>query len=181
MQYGWPYITLINSHFQLWRKSLAMQQLTTPPKLNPSTSCSGSHSSLTSSTCTHCHQDMWIPLQFPLHHITFVPTSLLFTFSAWKIYWKRLTHHFHSSTYTIDPLTTLYSQNWVGFCSQAASPTLVNFSLRHVSICDAATDHYHDHYPRLTLRPFISKVFFHFKNLFLCPSIVSLISIQQLT
>ena len=34
----------------LWRKSPTIQQLTTLPKLNQTTSCSGSHSSLTSST-----------------------------------------------------------------------------------------------------------------------------------
>ena len=53
IQYCQPYIALINSHFQLWRKSPAIQQLTALPTHNPTTSCSGSHSNLTSSIDTH--------------------------------------------------------------------------------------------------------------------------------
>ena len=48
-QYRRPYITPINSLYQLRRKF----PLTALPKLNPPTPCSGSHSSLTSYTCTH--------------------------------------------------------------------------------------------------------------------------------
>ena len=42
-----PYMSLVNSPAQLYRKSPAIQQLATLPKLHPPTSCSGS---LTSST-----------------------------------------------------------------------------------------------------------------------------------
>ena len=49
----WPYVTHKNSPYQFVRKSLAIQQLTALPTRNPPSSCSGSHSSLTSSTGTH--------------------------------------------------------------------------------------------------------------------------------
>ena len=53
IQYFWSYITHISSPFQPYQKSFAIQQLTSLHKLNPPTSCSDSHSSLTSYICTH--------------------------------------------------------------------------------------------------------------------------------
>ena len=53
IQYCWPCLTPISSPFQLERKPPAMQQLTTLTRPNSCTSCSGSYSSLTSSTCSH--------------------------------------------------------------------------------------------------------------------------------
>ena len=53
LPYCQPYITLINSPFQLSMKSSTMLQLTTLPKLMPTAYHPGSHSSLTSTTCTH--------------------------------------------------------------------------------------------------------------------------------
>ena len=53
IQYYRPYIALLDSPFQLWRKSPAIQKLTALPKLSLPTSCSGSYCSLTSSTSTH--------------------------------------------------------------------------------------------------------------------------------
>ena len=49
------------------------------PQALPEHICSGSHSSL--NRHSPCHQDMSIPIQFPLHHITFLPAPLPLQYS----------------------------------------------------------------------------------------------------
>ena len=53
IQYCWPYIILVYRPFRLYRQFSTIPQLTALPELNPPTSCSGSHNSLSSCTCTH--------------------------------------------------------------------------------------------------------------------------------
>ena len=99
------------------RKLHFIQHPTTFLKLNSPKSCSGSHSSLTSSTPTSspCHPDMQALLLFPVHHITFFPAPLtlnkfLHVFCM-QNFSKTFGHPLQSTTFNLDPLTTLYTQN----------------------------------------------------------------------
>ena len=91
-----------------------------------------------------------------LHCLSNIP----FTFSAYKIYCNLRSHPFHSDISTKDPLTTVYTQNWVSLYSQAVDPKWVNVTFTYLVFW------------RLTSKPLLSKASFHFKNLFLSPSIV---------
>ena len=53
-------------------------------------------------------------------------------FPASIISWILCGHPFHSGTSTMDPLTTLYEQNRISLCSQAAYPTWVHLSCRQL-------------------------------------------------
>ena len=81
-------LALHNSYeqaFEPWSKSPAIQQLTAFPELNPPTSCYGSHSSLTCSTCTQPVTKIcefpYTSLLFPLHHISILQTPLPLQYS----------------------------------------------------------------------------------------------------
>ena len=117
------------------------------PKLSPPTTCSGSHSSLTSSTGTHPVTKI---CEFPycIHFITLL-FSLLHCLSnisvklfLCNISLKLWSHPFHSSTSNVDPLATLYTQNLVRHYSLATEPTWVNITFRFAILYDAITDHY---------------------------------------
>ena len=61
--------------------ALSMQQPTTFPSLNPSTSCSGSQQPHILHLCSPCHLDMYTLLLFSHHYITLLPASIItFTF-----------------------------------------------------------------------------------------------------
>ena len=83
-------------------------------------------------------------LLFPFHHMT---SSLLY------LDIHTLPYCFHlftwllpatlplqySGTSTVDPLTTLYTRNWVSLCSPAAEPTWDNFTFRQGIFCNVMT------------------------------------------
>ena len=112
IQYCWPYITLINSPFPLYRKSPAIQQLTVLPTPNPPTSCSGCHSSLTSSTCTQDMSQRYVnslTVSTSSHNFSFCSTdSPIFPSHFQHVtILENFSYPFNSSISTVDPLTTL--------------------------------------------------------------------------
>ena len=82
MQYCWPYISLMNSSFHLWRKPPAIQQLTTLPKINPPISCSGSHICLKFATNTHPVTKVCKFIYNFLFITTFLPAALPLQYSS---------------------------------------------------------------------------------------------------
>ena len=106
---------------------------------------SHSHSSLTSSTCTHSVMKI---CDFPSsYNFLSDPLPLQYShqiFYVCKISWKHWSHPFHSGTSTVDPLITLYTQcvYSVSLYSQNADPTWVNFTFSLANLCDATADHY---------------------------------------
>ena len=110
--YCWPFIAHIDSSFQLWGKCPAVQQLTALPKLSPPTSCSGSHSSLTSSTCTHpvtktCEFQYCFHLIAYLHFQLCCLANIPLTFSACEISLRLWHHPYHSGSSSTDTFATL--------------------------------------------------------------------------
>ena len=92
-----------------------MQLLIIFPKLSQPTFCTGSHCSLTSSTCTHPVTKIYKPLLFPLNHTTFLhsplPLQYFLNICCKHNFVKKFVPPFCSITSTLDPLTTLYTQN----------------------------------------------------------------------
>ena len=158
---------------------IAIQQFTALPKFSPHAPCFVSDSILTSSTCTHLITEI-CEFLYCFHFITYLffllhcLSNILFTVSESKIFMLLWNHHFHSGTSTIDPLTTLCTQNCVSLYSQAADPTWVNLTFRHDIQCNAATDH-HLGFQKVNFQAFALKIPLPFKNLLLNPSIFSLI------
>ena len=138
--------------------------------LSPPTSCSGSDSCLTSSSDTHpvtkiCEFPYSFHLItqrfFLLHCLSNIP----FTFSACNISLQLWSHHFHSSTSSMDPLTTLYALSRVNLYPQAVKLTLVDFSLVKPSsvippLAIAVV------FSRLTFMPLLSMASFHFVGVY---------------
>ena len=125
-----------------------------------------------------CHQDMLLPLLFPLHHITFLPDPLplqysLHIFCMYKFSQTLespflLWHIYHISTYHIVHNTeltfTLKLQTPYGSTSLVDKPSFVTPLLTITMV-----------FSRLTFKPLLSKSSFQFQNSYLNPLIDSLI------
>ena len=111
-------------------------------------------------------------------------SSVAVTFLAGKISLKLRGHHFQSNISTVDPLTTLYTQNGVSLYSQPADLhgsalplDKPSFAMALLTITLV--------FLSLTFKPLLSKAHLHFMNLFLSPSVIPLVktkpsAIQQL-
>ena len=142
ISYHKHHISKISQISLSYRKTLSIQQLTTFPKLNPPTSCYGSHSSYTSFTGTHLSPRYVNSLTvstssdnlsfcstaspiFPSHflHVKLLENFGVILVILAHIQWIHLPHCTHKTD-------SLYSQ--------AADPTWINFIFRQATLCDAA-------------------------------------------
>ena len=187
IQYCWPYVSPMNGRFLILKKSPAIQQLTAIHKLNPPTTCSGSHSSLTSTTCTQpvtkmCEFSITVSTSshnvsscftaspiFPSHflHVQLVESLGVTLFI---LAYQPLIHLLHCA-----------HNAEIAFALKLQKP---HGSTLHLdkSSCVMPLQTNTLIFPRITFKPSLLIAKYHFKNSYLSPSIVSLmwtvISIQ---
>ena len=103
------------------------------PLLNPPKSCFGGLSRLTSSTCfVSCQLDIWCFFCFHFIALFFYLLNCLqlFICISCKGIFLKTGHPIHSSTCTVDLLTTIYTNNWVILCPEAADHVWVIITFR---------------------------------------------------